>query len=531
MPILKREKYSPTILSCNHTLPSHTLSFHSNEWNVFRSKGIHLIHLNVNILLLKIDEIRYIAACTKAAVIGITESKFDEFIFQSEIEIDNYDLLRCDRNKNGRGVASYIRSDISYVKKDFFPNVIENILFEILLPKITPTTVGIMYRPPSQTNFLEILNMTFEKVDIDKKEIYILGDSNINMYLNSRYIVSDDNTISSKFPSHGVKNYHQFCTMHSLKQLIQSPTRVTCSTLTLTDHILTSAPSRVSQKGAIIVGVSDHQLIFCTRKISRIKTGGAHKYLNYRSLKNYTADYYKEALKQIDFPNYVNDMPQAVTSTLVLYAYGSCILYQHKDVVQIEKRLSEDSENLCDWFVDNKLSLHFGEDKAKSILFAIKRRAKNIRQLNLKYKDTNIKQRSEVTYLGCVLDETMSGEPIALKVINNINGKLKFLYRKNRFLSPELRRMLCSALIQPHFDYACPVWHPNLTEKTKKKIQIMQNKCIRFCLRLDKMDHITDEDFRLLNWLPTSKRVDQCINTITFKFVNNTCPYYLKEIF
>ena len=118
---------------------------------------------------------------------------------------------------------------------------------------------------------------------------------------------------------------------------------------------------------------------------------------------------------------------------------------------------------------------------------------------------------------------------MALKVINKINGK--FLYRKNRFLSPELRRMLCNALIQPHFDYACPVWYPNLTEKMKKKIQITQNKCIRFCLRLDKMHHISEEDFRLINWLPTSKRVDQCINTITFKFVNNTCPYYLKEVF
>ena len=163
-----------------------------------------------------------------------------------------------------------------------------------------------MYRPPSQTIFLEILNMTFEKVDIDEKEIYILGDFNVNMYHNNRYIVPDDNTISSKFLSHDVKNYHQFYTMHGLKQLIQSPTRLTCSTLTLIDYILTSAPSRVSQKGVINVGVSDHQLIFCTRKISRIKTGGTHKYLNFRSLKSYTADYYKEALKQIDFPNYEN---------------------------------------------------------------------------------------------------------------------------------------------------------------------------------------------------------------------------------
>ena len=40
------------------------------------------------------------------------------------------------------------------------------------------------------------------------------------------------------------------------------------------------------------------------------------------------------------------------------------------------------------------------------------------------------------------------------------------------------------------------------------------------------MHHISEEDFRSINWLPTSKRVNQCINTITFKFVNNICHYY-----
>ena len=147
-----------------------------------------------------------------------------------------------------------------------------------------------MYRPRTQINFLEILNKTFEKVDIDKKQIQILGDFNIYMYHNNRYIDRDDNKISSKFLSFNVTNYQQFCTMYGLKQLIQSPTLLTCSISILIDIILTSAPSRVSQKGVINVGVSDHQLIFCTRKISSIKTGGSHKYLNFRALKNYTVD-------------------------------------------------------------------------------------------------------------------------------------------------------------------------------------------------------------------------------------------------
>ena len=120
---------------------------------------------------------------------------------------------------------------------------------------------------------------------------------------------------------------------------------------------------------------------------------------------------------------------------------------------------------------------------------------------------------------------------MALKVVKKINGKLKFLYRKNIFLTLEQRRMLCNALIQPHFDYACTAWYPNFTEKNKKKIQIMQNKCIQFCLRLNKMLHISLAEFRSINWLPTKERVHQCINAISFKFVNKNCPFYLNEIF
>ena len=72
-------------------------------------------------------------------------------------------------------------------------------------------------------------------------------------------------------------------------------------------------------------------------------------------------------------------------------------------------------------------SIHFGDDKTKSILFATKFKIKKVRKLNIKHGDTQIKQHSKVKYLGCILDETMSGETMALSVINKIN-KLKLLY-------------------------------------------------------------------------------------------------------
>ena len=94
-----------------------------------------------------------------------------------------------------------------------------------------------------------------------------------------------------------------------------------------------------------------------------------------------------------------------------------------------------------------------------------------------------MKQHSQVTYLGCVLDETLSDEPMALKALNKINGKLKFIYYKNKFLTPTLHRMLCNALIQQHFNCAYSAWYPKLNEKLRRKTQIAQNKCSCFCLK------------------------------------------------
>ena len=126
-------------------------------------------------------------------------------------------------------------------------------------------------------------------------------------------------------------------------------------------------------------------------------------------------------------------MSQAVKCSIFPYADDTCLVCQHKDVDEIEKQLNKEFESICDWFIDNKLSIHFGNDKTKSIFFAAKLKKKEVRKLNIKYGDVQIKKHSKVKYLGCMLDETMSPETMALSVINKINNKLKFLYRKKMF--------------------------------------------------------------------------------------------------
>ena len=60
------------------------------------------------------DELRFIAKSTNAVVIDICESKLDASVLEQEINIDNYKILHCDRNRQGGGVARCIRNDLSY---------------------------------------------------------------------------------------------------------------------------------------------------------------------------------------------------------------------------------------------------------------------------------------------------------------------------------------------------------------------------------------------------------------------------------
>ena len=73
---------------------------------------------------------------------------------------------------------------------------------------------------------------------------------------------------------------------------------------------------------------------------------------------------------------YVNDMPQAVDCELFLYTDDSCLLYQHRDAKAIDTKLNKNLSSVCDWFVDNKLSIHFREGKTKFKLFGTKKRLK-----------------------------------------------------------------------------------------------------------------------------------------------------------
>ena len=70
-------------------------------------------------------------------MIPITESKFDEIVFDGEINIDGYELVPSDQNGHGGLVACYIRSDVSFNVRGNFSSEVENIFLTYFSQKLS----------------------------------------------------------------------------------------------------------------------------------------------------------------------------------------------------------------------------------------------------------------------------------------------------------------------------------------------------------------------------------------------------------
>ena len=139
----------------------------------------------------------------------------------SELNIEGYDRIRSHRNRHGGGVACYITKERPYIVRVNCPTDFENIFLDLLLPNSKPILIGIQYRPPDQSGFLDMVSSAIADMeDSDNQKAYLLGDFNFNLLDKSKYILE---TTYSKMLVPWAKKYSQFCSMHSLNQLIRYP--------------------------------------------------------------------------------------------------------------------------------------------------------------------------------------------------------------------------------------------------------------------------------------------------------------------
>ncbi len=226
---------------------------------------------------------------------------------------------------------------------------------------------------------------------------------------------------------------------------------------------------------------------------------------------------------------YVNDMSISVNCKLLLYADDSALMVSGKDPSVIAQTLSNELESCRHWLIDNKLSLHLG--KTESLIFGSRRRLKKVKEFNVMCNGQSIEEAKSVKYLGVTLDQCLSGETLANNTIKKAGSRIKFLWRHSNSLNEKSRRTLCSALIQCHLDYCCSSWFSGLTQKLKSKLQVIQNKMVRFILDLGPMTHIGQRELDQVGFLNIHDRVKQLKLGHVHNISQGKCPPYLRTGF
>ena len=109
-------------------------------------------------------------------------------------------------------------------------------------------------------------------------------------------------------------------------------------------------------------------------------------------------------------------MTWSINCKLLLYADDSALIVSVRCIKEISCTLSHELSNIHDRLIG--LSLHLG--KTDAILFGSKRKVKTSPLLSVKCYDKDISNKTVVSYMGADLDNLLSGENMATKVIKKV---------------------------------------------------------------------------------------------------------------
>ena len=205
-------------------------------------KGFRIAHLNITSIPKYIDQLRIYLVNKSLDILTINETRLDESISDTEVNIQGYNISRKDRCRHGGGVAIYTR-DILNVREmsHFVPENIESVCLEIIKPKSKPFFLTTVYRPPSSNaNFMDELENYFHTLGEQDKELILTGDLNCDLSL-------------LVLQSHS-RQLLDILELFQMKQVIADATRRTSNTASLLDIIATNRPDKVKESGVLHLG-------------------------------------------------------------------------------------------------------------------------------------------------------------------------------------------------------------------------------------------------------------------------------------
>ena len=204
----------------------------------------------------KINEIRLLLLDSKLDVSAITETHLQGDVNSSKISVDGYKIARLHRtHKSGSGCVIFLSNNLSCYERPDLLSDIEAVWIDITCDSQKLIT-GCIYRTPDDLHFYQAFYSTLEGIWMRRKNILLVGDFNADLLPKS----------GSELNSEG-KHLSKILSSFDLHNVIAQPTRITSSSSTLIDLVITSN----TWKSVYDHGLLDHCLIFTVVKFKREK--------------------------------------------------------------------------------------------------------------------------------------------------------------------------------------------------------------------------------------------------------------------
>lgn len=209
-------------------------------------------------------------------ILGLGETWLDETITNDTLAIPGYKIFRSDRNRSGGGVLFYYSESLSCESISISAPSIECVWLKLKLRKIT-CIVGNVYRPPnSNSQYIDNLLDMIEQVFQVSENVILVGDLNYDCL--PPKISPEITNIESLF---------------GMYQLVRSATRITPTSKTLLDVILTNSKDLLYDTDICEIAASDHYPVITHVRIdqSPIDTS-SHNVVCFRDFKCFNENEY-----------------------------------------------------------------------------------------------------------------------------------------------------------------------------------------------------------------------------------------------
>ena len=184
------------------------------------------------------------------------------------------------------------------------------------------------------------------------------------------------------------------------------------------------------------------------------------------------------SFRPILFLMYINDLPLASQFGTILFADDTFLLLSDSSILNLERRVNKQLENIDKWFRINKLSLNyyntnfmiFNKHPHKTCNYALK----------LEINGNNLVRASTVKYLGVIIDENLTwSQHLKYRYLSSQIAKHSGLFHRLRnYVSREALCMLYYGLIHSKVQYGIISWGTAF-KTSLKAIQIRLNQILR----------------------------------------------------